>query len=344
MLYWVFIAVICFFVLWFLWEKRHRQTRTMQGGIHKDITLAHQQEFELYHNALSLCSKKVRVCLDELDIHYKGHHIHLVETGHYETLSRHFLKVNPAAILPVLLHHGHPIYESHDILTYAAAHSKTPHLLVPKEQQAQGKMQYWVDKASVIGEDAKEGIKVSAGYCAATLSLPLFAAGMTFIPLRYPLVGLLFHRLKIRALLFSLLKISGLRGFIKLTLLLKMMAAGRDHMHQHLAELEQQLDTNSPWIMGEQFTLADVSWMTVFERLREADWLEYYLRDNQYPNLSKYWQRLHARDSYKTAILDHGHHSIDKSLRLIKDTKAAHPDIKETLEQCFAENTFNPSQ
>jgi len=340
MIYWLLFTAICFFVLWFLWEKKHRQTRAMQGGIHKDINLPHEQEFELYHNALSLCSKKVRVCLDELGIHYKDHHIHLIETGHYETLSRHFLKVNPAAILPVLIHNGHPVYESHDILTYAASNSNNPQLLVPEELDAQKAMQYWVDKASVIGEDANEGIKISAGYCAAMLSLPLFAAGMSFIPLRYPLVGLLFHRLKIRALLFSLLKISGLRGFVKITPLLKMMAAGRDHMHQHLRDLEQQLNSNSPWIMGEQFTLADVSWMTVFERLREADWLEYYLKDHQYPNLDQYWQRLQARDSYRTAILDHGHHSIDKSLRLIKDTKATHPDIQETLEQCFAGKVY----
>jgi len=339
MMYWVLSAAMGIFLVWFLWEKKHRKTRAMPGGIHKDICLPHEQEFELYHNALSLCSKKVRVCLDELGISYKGHHIHLVETGHYETLSRHFLKVNPAAILPVLIHNGHPVYESHDILTYAANHSNNPKLLVPEDPKAQEAMQYWVDKASIIGEDAKEGIKVSAGYCAATLSLPLFAAGMTFIPLRYPLVGLLFHRLKIRALLFSLLKISGLPGFIKLTPLLKMMASGRDHMHKHLAELEQQLNTNSPWIMGDQFTLADVSWMTIFERLRESDWLDYYIKDKHYPNLEEYWQRLQARDSYKTAILDHGHHSIDKSLQLIKDTKMVNPKIKETLEQCFAEPT-----
>jgi len=343
MIYWAVSATFGFLVLWFLWEKKHRTTHAMAGGIHEDINLPHQQEFELYHNALSLCSKKVRVCLDELGIAYKGHHIHLIETGHYETLSRHFLKVNPAAILPVLVHNGHPVYESHDILTYAAAHSKDPHRLVPETQQAQNVMQHWAEKASVIGEDVETGIKASAGYCAAMLSLPLFAAGMTFIPLRYPLVGLLFHRLKIRALLFSLLKISGLQGFIKLTPLLKKMAAGRDHMHLHLADLEQQLNSHGPWILGEQFTLADVSWMTIFERLREADWLEYYLKDNQYPNLTHYWQALQARDSYQSAILDHGHYSIDQSLKLIKDTKKAKPDIKKTLEQSFSGRVMKPS-
>lgn len=340
MIFWTFTTAVCVSVLWFLWEKRHRKTHAMAGGIHKDISLPHEQEFELYHNALSQCSKKVRVCLDELGIPYKGHHIHLIETGHYETISRHFLKVNPAGILPVLVHNGHPVYESHDILTYAAAHSKTPYLLVPEDESAQQEMQHWVNKASIIGDDANEGIKISAGYCAGMLSLPLFAAGMAYIPLRYPLIGLLFHRIKIRAVLFSLLKVTGLQGFVKIPPLLKKMAAGRDYMHKHLADLERQISQEGPWIMGEQFTLADVSWLTVFERLREADWLEYYLRNNQYPKLSQYWQDLQARDSYRTAILDHGHHSIDKSLQLLKDTKAANPNFSVTLENCFAGKAF----
>ncbi|BFM17068.1 hypothetical protein R50073_32510 [Maricurvus nonylphenolicus] len=340
MMFWTLIAAISLFTLWFFWEKKHRKTHAMAGGIHRDIHLPHEQEFELYHNALSLCSKKVRVCLDELGIDYKGHHIHLIETGYYETLSRHFLKVNPAGILPVLVHNGHPVYESHDILTYAAAHSKTPYLLVPENPQDEEEMQHWINKASIIGDDAIEGIKISAGYCSGMLSLPLFAAGMTYIPLRYPLVGLLFHRLKIRAVLFTLLKISGLKGFTKLTPLMKKMAAGRNYMHKHFRDLEDQLEKNGPWIMGEQFTLADVSWLTVFERLRESDWLDYYLADNQYPILTKYWQALQARESYQTAILDHGHHAIDKPLQLIKDTKDSSPSLKEKLETCFSETVY----
>jgi glutathione S-transferase len=340
MMFWSITAVAGLLLCWFLWEKKHRKTHAMEGGIHRDITLPHEQEFELYHNALSLCSKKVRVCLDELGIKYKGHHIHLIETGYYETLSRHFLKVNPAGILPVLVHNGHPVYESHDILTYAAAHSKTPHLLVPEDQQDQAEMQHWINKASIIGDDANEGIKISAGYCSGMLSLPLFAAGMTYIPLRYPVIGLLFHRLKIRAVLFTLLKITGFQGFIKLTPLLKKMAAGRNYMHKHLADLEQQLTDKGPWIMGEQFTLADVSWLTVFERLRESDWLEYFLENDQYPKASQYWQALKARDSYQTAILEHGHNAIDKPLQLIKDTKNTFPSIKERLETCFSEKVL----
>ncbi|MDJ0846949.1 MAG: hypothetical protein QNK04_01070 [Myxococcota bacterium] len=60
----------------------------MTGGLHEDISLPHEHEWELYLNALSLCSKKARVCLAELGIEYASHHVHLIETGPYENIGR----------------------------------------------------------------------------------------------------------------------------------------------------------------------------------------------------------------------------------------------------------------
>ena len=37
----------------------------------------------LYHNCFSLCSRKVRLCLEELEIEYDQEHIDLIETGKY---------------------------------------------------------------------------------------------------------------------------------------------------------------------------------------------------------------------------------------------------------------------
>lgn len=163
-------AVMAFFVTlaavslaWYLWEKSQRRTYPMAGGLHPEIALPHTEEYELYHNGLSLCSKKVRVCLRELGIPFAEHHIDLVETGSYEVLSRHFLKVNPAGLLPVLVHKGHPVYESHDIITYCA--QQAPHdapALVPQDAGARELMKTWMDRASLKGEDVVAGLADSA--------------------------------------------------------------------------------------------------------------------------------------------------------------------------------------
>ena len=63
-----------------------------------------------YHNDFSLCSRKVRFCLSELNIHYKSKHINIIETGNAENLSKHFKKINPKVTVPVLIHKGYPIY------------------------------------------------------------------------------------------------------------------------------------------------------------------------------------------------------------------------------------------
>ena len=103
------------------------------------VTLPHQQSWELYHNNLSLCSKKTRVCLSELSIDYVSHHVDLIETGRYENVSREFLKVNPAGLVPVLVYQGHPVYESHEQIAFASARSDDPNLLVPVDPDRRGR-------------------------------------------------------------------------------------------------------------------------------------------------------------------------------------------------------------
>ena len=52
-----------------------------------------------------------------------------------------------------------------------------------------------------------------------------------------------------------------------------------------------------------QFTLADVSWAVIFDRLREADWTSELLT----PPLTAYWERLEKRPGYREAMTQHQH-------------------------------------
>jgi glutathione S-transferase len=312
--------------LWYLWEARHRKTRAMTGGLHKEISLPHEQPWELYHNNLSLCSKKIRVCLNELGIDYKAHHIDLIETGSYQTLSRDFLHVNPAASVPVLVHNGHPVYESHDQLIYAAAHSDTPNALVPDEEEKRQLMNHWVHKSSVIGDDPVAAPQLTAGNAVPGLTLPLFATMIETIPTRNILEGLLFHRIKKRALFFLILKLKGARNLPKPVV--TVINDSRAAMHTHLDELETVLKKHQgDWVVGEQFTLADVGMMVIFERLKEADWLEVFVTDNR-PKVKAYWQALQARTSYQSAIADFDHPTVSRGTERIIELKGAHESFR----------------
>lgn len=315
------------FAGWYCWERGHRRTRPMPGGLCLDVTLPHEREWELYHNALSLCSKKVRVCLAELRIDYRGHHVDLIETGRYENIGRRFLAVNPAGLVPVLVHHGHPIYESHEQITYAAEHAAGGVPLIPAGQSEREAMQRWVHKASLLGDDPTGDLDTSAGNCIPGLTVPLFAAMIRDVPYRRIVEGLLFHRLKGRPLLFAVMKLAGLRRIVRVGRVQAVIERSRDRMHGHLDDLERQLAaTGGPWILGGFYSLADVSWMVIFERLAEAEWTEEFL-DPSRPAGAAYWQRLQARPVYRAGIAAFGHPAIERARARLRDEKRRIPGL-----------------
>ncbi len=318
---------------WWAWEKSHRKTHPVPAGFRAEVTLPHTAEFELYHNALSLCSMKTRVCLVELGIAYASHPIDLIETGGYQTLSRAFLAVNPAGTVPVLVHHGHPVYESHEQIRYAAEHAPAgAPSLIPADAEAKREMDRWVDRSSLT-DDPIAHPETSIGNVAPRLTLQLFAAMIEKIPYRNIFEGLLFHFDKKRPLLFLTLKARGLERIHTLTPLMRLLADGRRHAGDHLDALEAKLAaTRGPWILGDAFTLADVSWLVIFERLRQVDAEHVFLGGGRRPECTAYWQRLRARPSYAQAILGCSHPLIEHGTRRLRQVKAADPELRAALE------------
>jgi glutathione S-transferase len=321
------------FLGWWAWEKSHRKTHPVPPGLRGDVTLPHTAEFELYHNALSLCSMKTRVCLAELGIPYTSHPIDLIETGGYQTLSRAFLAVNPAGTVPVLVHHGHPVYESHEQIRYAAEHAPAgAPSLVPADGEAKREMNRWIDRSSLT-DDPIAHPETSIGNVAPRLTLQLFAAMIEKIPYRNILEGLLFHFDKKRPLLFVTLKARGLERIHTLTPIMRLLADGRRHAGDHLDALETQLAaTRGPWILGDAFTLADVSWLVIFERLRQVDAEHVFLGGGRRPECTAYWERLRSRPSYGEAILGYSHPLIEHGTRRLRQVKAADPELRVALE------------
>jgi len=315
------------------WEKAHRRTHAVSGGLHPEITLPHEAAFELHHNALSLCSMKARFCLAELGIPYVGHHVHLIETGSYETLSRAFLRVNPAGTVPVLVHEGHPVYESHEQIRYAAAHAPEGHPgLLPIDPEARAEVERWVDATGIVG-DPIEDMEHGVGNVIPPLTVPLFAAMIDDIAVSRILEGLLFHIDRRRPVVFLALKAFGLHGLPRMTPAMKLIARARREMAVHLDELEALLAARGGrWIMGERFTLADVGWCAIFERLRQACWIDLYLGDGKRPQCAAYWDRLRARPSYHAAIALHGHPSIERGMQRLAEAKASDDRLRVALD------------
>lgn len=320
-------------LVWWLFENRRRTTHAVPPGYQADIEFSHDETWELYHNALSLCSMKTRVCLAELQIPYKSHHIDLIETGCYENIRPRLLDVNPGGTVPVLLHEGHPIYESHEQIRYAArfAQPGVPSL-VPDDTLARAEMEEWIDRSSITEKPLENGDK-SAGNAVPGLTLPLFCTMIEKISFWRIAEGLLFHFEKIRPVLFSVLKLRGIGNLPKLGLVAKAIGRSRRQMALHLDSLEERFEKNGgPWILGEQFSLADVSWLVIFERLRQADAEAVFLGGGKRPQLTAYWERLKGRPAYTEAILGYSHPLVEYGRQRIAEAKAADPGLRQCLD------------
>lgn len=317
---------------WFLLERARRRTHPVPPGRQADVELPHEAEWELYHNVLSLCSMKTRVCLAELGIPYVGHHVDLIETGAYENLRPGLLGVNPAGTVPVLLHRGHPIYESHEQIRYAARFAPSGATsLVPSDPQERAEMETWVDRTSLTNPLEEPG--KSAANAVPGQTLPLFCTMVERVPLHRIVEGLLFHFDKRRPLMFIVFKIVGIERLPRLGPVPAAISETRGLLLGFLDELEARLDEKGgPWIMGEQFTLADVGWVVIFERIRQANAENVFLDPADRPAVAAYWARLAARPSYRAAILDHPHPIIDYGRRRIAEAKAHHADVRALLE------------
>lgn len=301
----------------------------------EDVTLPHVAEWELYHNSFSLCSKKLRVCLAELEIPYESHPIELIETGRYENVGREYLKVNPAGLVPVLVHEGHPIYESHDEIVYAAAHvGERGRALMPGEDDPRTRalVEHWVDCASLTGNPI-EGTGERAGHCIPGLTLPIFATMVRWTPTREIVRGLLTHPNRERPLVFLTLKLVGIHGLPRLAPAMRLLRRSRRDMEAHLDALGAHLEREGgPWIAGPRFTLADVSWVVILDRLAEVDWDGYFWGGGRRPAVAAYWERLRARPSYATAIEQARCERTRRGMAGVARAKAEDPRLREALE------------
>ncbi len=318
----------------YLLERRRRKIGPMAGGLHESITLPHTSEWELYHNSFSLCSKKLRVCLAELGLDHASHPIDLIETGCYENVSRRFLAVNPAGLVPVLVHRGHPIYESHDEIVYAARHAgEHGRELLPEDPEIRALVERWVDVASLVGRDPTRGTDRRAGNCIPGLTVPLFASMVRYIPYRRFLPGLLFHPQKRRPLMLALLKLSGLHRLPRLAPALRLVRRSRRDMAKHLDALGERLEkSGGPWIAGRGFTLADVSWVVILDRLVEADWDSHFWGDGRRPAVAAYWRRLQERPSHAAAIVAQRCPTLLDGAADLKAAKRRDPRLRAALE------------
>jgi glutathione S-transferase len=94
---------------------------------------------ELYHHGSSVCAAKVRLVLTEKNIEWTGHYLDILAGDQFDPA---YLKLNPKALVPTLVHDGNVITESTVICEYLDDVFSGPALKSP-DPLIQARMRIW---------------------------------------------------------------------------------------------------------------------------------------------------------------------------------------------------------
>jgi len=257
------------------------------------MAIKYTEEFELYSYGESLASQTARVGLAEKAIDYKQHRVGLESTG--EHLQKAYKAINPASLVPTLVHNGQPIYDSVKILEYLD--SFVPNqgaTLFPADSEKNVQVRALVKEFSL---DETVEIGENFGTCMAGLSTQMLAYLLCKRPFWTVVWDYLTkHPSRDRVPIFILIRLLGKPPGFKYREFVSGVAKG-------MIFIEKTLSHDGPFIAGE-YSAADVLLAQGFHRL-EITAFHKVLESDQFPNIKQYWPRLQQRESFKAGILDY---------------------------------------
>ena len=229
----------------------------------------------LYHNERSNCSARVRLFIEEKGLTWENHHVDLKKK---ENISEWYFGINPKGLVPAIVHDGTVVIESNDILLYLEEKFPEPSLRnVPDEDQA--KIDLWLQ---LSGDLHIPGIKTFQYYKRnARMLQKTEEEYQRYRELQTDPELLAFHAKHGPGSSFT--------------------EEDANQAVSLLDEVFEQLDDclkSSDWIVGNVYTLADVSWGPTITTLKTGKF-----DFDRYPNIQAWYDRLLLRPEFQAAVV-----------------------------------------
>lgn len=226
----------------------------------------------LYHNDMSVCAQKVRLALAEKGLDYESKPINL-RTG--EQKRPDYLKLNPNGVVPTLVHDDTVVIESTIINEYLEdVFPERP--LRPSEPAAVARMRYWTKQID-------SAIFAATG----TMSMSI-AFRHQFDP---KVVEAITRSRPIAHARFRLFQM-GIDN--------PNMPSAVRRMDQMVADIDSALSDGRFWLVGGDYTLADVAYAPYFTRLDHLTFLEHMIQKR--PRAAAWYERTKVRPGYQEGI------------------------------------------
>ena len=226
----------------------------------------------LYHGAISNCSMRVRMALIEKGLDWTSHHLDLKKK---ENISDDYFGINPNGLVPTLVDNGVVHIESNDIIDYLDETYPGPSLRAEDEAV----MMEWLHLAAAIHVPACKPYVYATKIAAKIQKTEEEQAKYDALQKNEELKN--FHAKHAGAKSFSTSDLE------KATAILNAC----------FTKLEVTLEGRT-WIMGDQYTLADISWIPLHFVLKGCG----YPFEN-HPNIQRWATAFEAKESFQEGVL-----------------------------------------
>lgn len=241
---------------------------------------------ELYFASESLCSQKVKLVLAEKNLEWKSHLLNLLT---FENLQPNYIRLNPKGVVPTLIHGDQVVTDSAVIIQYLDEQFPHPKL-TPAEPALQEKMKGWIElqnqfpmRELMYGNfRGIEGTVLRRSVQIKQKLLPHLMQAHPEFQAQYEA------------------KLKDVKQWNSTIQDRKKIDSINRKIEPILTRLETQL-TQTEWLCGATYSLADVMWTAVLSRLENLKF-GYLWADNTRPALGAYLSRLKARPSFKAVI------------------------------------------
>ncbi len=233
----------------------------------------------LYHNALSTRSQKVRLVLAEKGIEFESKLIDFVSGQQHDPA---YLKLNPKHVVPTLVVDGEVVRESSIIAEYLDARVET-NPLTPEDPLQTAKMRMWVRRIDDDIHGRTSGVFTHAIWtrrAVGSRSPEEIEKYLSAIPEEG-------EREARRDLIANGVASSRFAGAVS-------------RMAAFLSEMEAAL-TDAEWLVGEQFTLADIAAAPYVLRVSDTG-LSGLWSEGRRPAVADWLERLRKRPCFEKAV------------------------------------------
>jgi glutathione S-transferase len=229
---------------------------------------------KLYNAAHSTCSQKVRICLHEKGLAFEDIKLDLGKAK--DQLKPEYLKLNPNGVVPTLVDDGEVIIDSSVICEYLDEKFPAPRLS-PDNVADRARMRAWMRYLEEVPTVAVRVPSFNMGF------LPRFA-GLDEQQFRA-------QQSDVRPIRKHFYRRMTQNGFKRAD-----VEAAIEQIGSTCARMEQALE-NGPWLMGEQYTIADIVVTPSIDRMSDLGFSSIWA--DKYPRVTDWYARMQARPAFQ---------------------------------------------